>query len=96
MFYVQALSACFTFVEICLTFPSNTSIKFKKFFMIFLFSRVYSGNSLAVQWLGLCAFTAEGPGSVPGQETRILQAAQHGQENPKQNKTRVPILFLKN
>ena len=32
------------------------------------------GNSLAVQWLGLCAFTAEGLGSVPGQETKIPQA----------------------
>ena len=23
-------------------------------------------NSLAVQWLGLCAFTAQGTGSIPG------------------------------
>ena len=27
------------------------------------------GNSLVVQWLGFCAFTAEGPGSIPGQGT---------------------------
>ena len=26
-------------------------------------------NSLAVQWLGLYAFTAKGPRSIPGQET---------------------------
>ena len=26
----------------------------------------YIGNSLAVQWLGLCALTAEGLGSMPG------------------------------
>ena len=32
------------------------------------------GNFLAVQWLGLHAFTAEGSGSIPGQETKILQA----------------------
>ena len=25
-----------------------------------------TGNSLVVQWLGLCAFTAEGLGSIPG------------------------------
>ena len=31
------------------------------------------GNSLVVQWLGLCAFTAEGPGSIPGQGTKIPQ-----------------------
>ena len=28
-------------------------------------------NSLAVQWLGRVAFTAKGPGSIPGQGTRI-------------------------
>ena len=33
-----------------------------------------------VQWLGLRAFTAEGPGSVPGQGTKIPQAARHGQK----------------
>ena len=32
-----------------------------------------TGNSLVVHWLGLHAFTAEGPGSIPGQETRINQ-----------------------
>ena len=29
---------------------------------------------MAVQWLGFCAFTAEGLGSFPGQGTKILQA----------------------
>ena len=33
------------------------------------------GNSLAVLWLGLHAFTAKGPGSSPGWGTKILQAA---------------------
>ena len=28
-----------------------------------------NGNSLVVQWLRLCAFTAESPGSIPGQGT---------------------------
>ena len=36
------------------------------------------GNSLVVQWLGLCAFTAEGLGSVSGWGTKILQAVQRG------------------
>ena len=31
------------------------------------------GNSLAVQWLGLCAFTAEGPRSIPGWGTKFPQ-----------------------
>ena len=35
------------------------------------------GNSLAVQWLGPRAFTAEGLGSIPGQGTKIPQAVQH-------------------
>ena len=29
------------------------------------------GNSLAVQWLGLCAFTAESPGSITGWGAKI-------------------------
>ena len=33
------------------------------------------GNSLAVQWLGLHAFTAEAVGSIPGWGTNIPQAA---------------------
>ena len=33
-----------------------------------------------VQWLGLRAFTAEGAGSIPGQETKIPQAVWHGQK----------------
>ena len=32
------------------------------------------GNSLAVQGLGLCALTAQSPGSIPGQGTKIPQA----------------------
>ena len=36
--------------------------------------REKGGNSLAVQWLGIGALTAKGPGSVPGQGTKIPQA----------------------
>ena len=35
-----------------------------------------AGTSPAVQWSGLCAFTAEGPGSIPGRGTKILQQAE--------------------
>ena len=43
------------------------------------------GNYLVLQWLGLCAFTAEGAGSIPGREIKIPQTAW-----PKENKkTRV-------
>ena len=35
---------------------------------------VTPGNSLVVQLLGLCAFTAEDAGSIPGQRIKILQA----------------------
>ena len=31
------------------------------------------------QWLGVCSFTAEGPGSIPGWGTKILQTVQWGQ-----------------
>ena len=42
---------------------------------------IVSGTSLAVQWLRLCAFTAGGTGSIPGQGTKIPHAAgKHGQK----------------
>ena len=41
------------------------------------------GNSLAVQWLGLRAFTAKGPGLIPSQRTKIPQAILHGQKIKK-------------
>ena len=41
---------------------------------------VLMGNSLVVQWLGLSTFTAEGLGSIPGQGTKIPQAAWHGRD----------------
>ena len=39
--------------------------------------------SLVVQWLGLCAFTAKGPGSIPGGGTKILQATGLSQRKKK-------------
>ena len=36
--------------------------------------REKGGNSLAVQWLGIGALTAKGPGSVPGQGKKNPQA----------------------
>ena len=35
---------------------------------------IYMGNSLVVQWLGLCTFTTEGTGSIPGWGNKIPQA----------------------
>ena len=37
------------------------------------------GNPLVVQWLGLYAFAAQSPVSVPGQRTRIPHAVRCGQ-----------------
>ena len=41
------------------------------------------GNSLAVQWTGLCAFTAGGHSSIPGQGTKVPQATLSGQNKIK-------------
>ena len=41
------------------------------------------GNSLAVQWLGLGAFTAKGTGWIPGQGTKILRAVWRSQKKKK-------------
>ena len=41
------------------------------------------GNSLVIQWLGLCAFTAERPGSIPDQELRFGKSCSTKQTNKK-------------
>ena len=41
------------------------------------------GNSLAVQWLELCTFTAEGIGSISDRGTKIPQAVWHSQKKKK-------------
>ena len=43
-----------------------------------------------VQWLGLSAFTAEGPGSIPGPGTKIPQAAWRGQEKTQKTNKKKP------
>ena len=43
-----------------------------------------SANSLAGQWLGLCALTGKGLGLIPGRGTKIPQAARHSQILKKQ------------
>ena len=42
------------------------------------------GNSLAVQWSGCHAFTAEGAGSIPGRGIKIPQAVRHGKPTNQQ------------
>ena len=39
-------------------------------------------NSLVVQWLGLSTFNGMVTGSIPGWETRILQATKSGSKIP--------------
>ena len=48
------------------------------------------GTFLAIQWSGLCAFSTEGPDSIPGQGTKILQAPQCGQKERKKRKEKLP------
>ena len=58
--------------------PLNQARKPSFFFFFFFRIMHYSyfvGSSLAVQWLRPRALTAEGPSSIPGQETKIPQAA---------------------
>ena len=45
------------------------------------------GNSLVIQWLGLCTLTAEGPGSIPARGTKITQALWHGQKKEKKGES---------
>ena len=45
-----------------------------------LYNKLVIGTSLAVQWLRLLTSVAEGAGSIPGQETKILHAARCSQK----------------
>ena len=55
------------------------------------------GNSLEVQWLGLQALTAEGPGSIPGQGTKIPQSHKpHDAAKKKKRNRYKDILRLTN
>ena len=51
------------------------------------------GTSQTVQWFRLCATTAGGLGSIPGQGTKILDAAQCSQRQNKTNNKK--IIFQK-
>ena len=51
------------------------------------------GNSLVVQWLGLCTFTAEDAGLIPDQGTKISQAAPLG-VTCDQKKTQIFSFFV--
>ena len=57
------------------------------------FWKLHIRNSLAVQWLGLCAFTASGRGSIPGQGTKIPQAEQWAVRS--QNRQNYVSIFIK-
>ena len=51
-------------------------------------------SSMAVQLLRLCTSSGGGTGSIPGQGTKILHAAWHGQEMRKLNTfPHVPIHY---
>ena len=45
--------------------------------------KVEQENSLAVQWLGLCAFIAENLGLIPGWGTKIPRAMGNNQKKKK-------------
>ena len=54
--------------------------------MTWVISQSSVGTSLAVQWLGLCASTAGGTGSIPGQGTKIAHSAWRGQKKKRKKK----------
>ena len=52
------------------------------------YERDTTGNSLVVQWLGLGALTARGPGWIPDRETKIPQTTQHSQKKRERERER--------
>ena len=57
----------------------NKNFKRKKKKQVKLILTIYSGTSLAVQWLRLCISPTGGTGSMPGQGIRIPRAVWYGQ-----------------
>ena len=57
-------------------------------------SRNVPGNSLAVQWLELYSFSAEGMGSILGWGTRIPQTVWHDQARKKKRKKMNVLRYL--
>ena len=51
-----------------------SAVQASRFILMSVLKEGLSGNSLAVQWLGLCASTPGGTGSIPGRGTKIPQA----------------------
>ena len=64
-------------------YPSAIEWHRKKVCMFDALKKLSARNCLVIQWLGFCAFTAKGPGSTPGQGSKIQQAVWPKQ---KQNK----------
>ena len=53
------------------------------------------GNSLGAQWLELHAFTAEGPGLIPGQGTKILKVSRCSQKKKKEGRKKHGLRHIK-
>ena len=62
-----------------LKFLLNRSIVKKK--IKATLKKTYTGNSPAVQWLGLYTFNAKGPGSTPGRRMKIHPQAPRLRQN---------------
>ena len=58
--------------------------------------KLTTGNSLAVHWLGLWASTAGGPGLIPGQGTKVLQATWRGRKKKKRKKKKKKLTNIHN
>ena len=49
-------------------------------------TKISPGNSLVVQWVGLCILTTEGSGSIPGWGPNIPHAVGHGHKKKKKKR----------
>ena len=62
--------------------------------MLLTLNRGDLGKSLAVQWLGLHALTADGLDSIPGQGTKIPQAVQCRRKKKKKKFMVILLVFV--
>ena len=72
---------CSIYISVGIIILSLRNVSFNtRFFKI-----THARNSLVVQWLGLCAFTAKGEGLIPGRGTKNSTKLEAGSKNT--NKT---------
>ena len=76
-------------IVVLMRISQRTNVVEHLFMILLAKEKCVQGNSLVVQWLGLSTFTAMGLRSIPGHQTKILQASWHSKKKKRERKKSV-------